>query len=188
MNNEHFFRLVEEICDISQIQIDNIPDVDLYMDQVTTFTDEKLNKLKRNETDSILTKTMINNYTKDKIVPPPVKKKYSKQHMMYLILIYHLKQILSIQDIHQLFSNTLHGHDELLQPIYEAFLSLEKQQYSHFNETVKNQFENLQAFVNKVPEEKKESFSYLLMVMSLIVSANAQKRLAEKLINEYFKR
>lgn len=188
MNKEDFFRIVEEICDISQIRVDNIPDVDLYMDQVTTFTDEKLNKLKRNESDSVLTKTMINNYTKDKILPPSLKKKYSKEHMMYLILIYHLKQILSIQDIYQLFSNTLHGHNELLEPIYEAFLSLENEHYSHFNQTVKTQFENLQDFVKKIPEEKKEGSSYLLMILSLIVSAHAQKRLAEKLIDEYFKR
>ena len=64
------------------IEIEDIPNIDLYMDQVTTFMDKGLAQYKRNEDDKILTKTMINNYTKAKIFPPPIKKRYSRTHLM----------------------------------------------------------------------------------------------------------
>ena len=101
--NEVIERYAAQIRTADVIEIADIPTIDLYMDQVTTFMDKGLARYKRNETDKILTKTMINNYTKAKIFPPPVKKKYSRTHLMLLIMIYHLKAILSIKDIGVLF-------------------------------------------------------------------------------------
>lgn len=79
-----------------------IPDIDLYMDQVTTFMDEHLSFTKRYDEDKILTKTMINNYAKNHLLPPPEKKKYSKDHILLLTFIYYYKNILSINDIQTL--------------------------------------------------------------------------------------
>ena len=67
---------------------DKLPGLELYMDQVTSFIDGQLAGSKRNEDDKLLTKTMINNYTKNDLLPPPVKKKYSKEHLLSLIFIY----------------------------------------------------------------------------------------------------
>ena len=69
------------------------------MDQVTTFMDEQLAASKRYESDKILTKTMINNYAKNNLLPSPDKKKYSKEHVLTLLFIYYFKNILSINDI-----------------------------------------------------------------------------------------
>ena len=84
---------------IDYIKPTEIPNIDLYMDQVTTFMEEHLQSSKRYPDDKILTKTMINNYTKNNLLPPPVKKKYSKEHIYVLTFIYYLKNILSISDI-----------------------------------------------------------------------------------------
>ena len=74
---------------ISYIKTDEIPNIDLYMDQVTTLMDKKLKNASRYPgEDKILTKTMINNYAKNNLLPPPVKKKYSKEHVLILIFIY----------------------------------------------------------------------------------------------------
>ena len=89
---------------IDYINPEDIPNIDLYMDQVTTFVDEQLASLKRFDDDKMLTKTMINNYTKSNLLPPPNKKKYSKNHMLMLIFIYYLKNFLSISDIQDIFS------------------------------------------------------------------------------------
>ena len=83
---------------------EDIPDIGLYMDQVTTLMDTKLAGSKRYPDDKILTKTMINNYTKNKLLPPSDKKKYSREHIFLLIMIYYLKSILSISDIHSLLT------------------------------------------------------------------------------------
>ena len=79
---------------------DDIPGIDLYMDQVTTFMDDRMRHLTRDpETDKILTKTMINNYVKNRVLIPPVRKKYGRDHILLLIFIYYLKNILSLEDI-----------------------------------------------------------------------------------------
>ena len=81
---------------IEYIKPEDIPNIDLYMDQVTTFMDSRLSSTVRNPgEDKILTKTMINNYAKNDLLPPPVKKKYSKEHVLLLIFIYYYKGILS---------------------------------------------------------------------------------------------
>ena len=92
--------LASIINDFPNVHTADIPGIDLYMDQVTTFLQDKLQAFtRRPEDDKLLTKTMINNYVKNKVLIPPVKKKYSRDHMMFLIMIYYLKSFLSIGDI-----------------------------------------------------------------------------------------
>ena len=76
-------------CDIRDYE--KLPDIDLYMDQVLSFINDRTRYLSRNPNeDKLFTKTMINNYAKTKILPPPVKKKYSREHVLMLIFIYYL--------------------------------------------------------------------------------------------------
>ena len=77
--------ILESVSRIDYIKPEDIPNIDLYMDQVTTFMEEQLSSTKRYEDDKILTKTMINNYAKNNLLPPPIKKKYSKEHLLVLI-------------------------------------------------------------------------------------------------------
>lgn len=125
--------LLENIKKISYIQPKELPNIDLYMDQVTTFMDQYLEKTKRYSEDKLLTKTMINNYTKNDLLPSPVKKKYSKDHMVMLIFIYYLKNFLSITDIqsllHPMTELFFDGKGEIsLEEIYEEIYEIEKAQ------------------------------------------------------------
>ncbi len=100
-------RIAEKLDGILQemdyVKVQEIPGIDLYMDQVTTFMEEHLKKTARHpETDKILTKTMINNYAKSDLLLPPVKKKYNTDHMLLLLWIYYFKSFLSIGDIQQI--------------------------------------------------------------------------------------
>ena len=100
MNTKQFLSdILDEFNKIDYVKPEDIPNIDLYMDQVTTFMDSQLATSKRHEDDKILTKTMINNYAKNDLLPPPEKKKYSKEHVLTLIFIYYFKSILSISDI-----------------------------------------------------------------------------------------
>ena len=90
--------ILEELSSLSYVHPGDVPNINLYMDQVTTFMDEQLASTKRYPDDKILTKTMINNYTKNNLLPPPVKKKYSREHLLLLVFIYYFKNILSIKD------------------------------------------------------------------------------------------
>lgn len=109
--------LISSITDsferMKYIDLNDIPDIDLYMDQVTAFLDERLNKSVRTKTDErLMTKTMINNYAKNDVIPPPIKKKYTKEHILVLIIIFYFKSFLQINDI-----------KELLDPITESYFN-----------------------------------------------------------------
>ena len=104
VNTDSMIRnILDRVSRIGYVKPEDIPNIDLYMDQVTTFMEAQLAHSKRYEDDKILTKTMINNYAKNNLLPPPVKKKYSKEHMLMLIFIYYFKSLLSFRDIEELF-------------------------------------------------------------------------------------
>ena len=84
-----------------------LPEIDLYLDQVVNYLEKHLGQYNVNEEDKIITKTMINNYVKLGIMPAPEKKKYSREHIAYLIVICVLKQVYSINDIGKLISLTI---------------------------------------------------------------------------------
>ena len=83
--------------------VEEIPKIDLYMDQVLTFLTERLRRTARkSDADKLLTKTMVNNYVKNKVMIPPVKKKYGRDHILLLMVIYYMKSFLSIDDIRRI--------------------------------------------------------------------------------------
>ena len=95
---------MEKQARLDYIKPDEIPNIELYMDQVTTFMESQLAGTKRTPADKIMTKTMINNYTKNKLLPAPEKKKYSKDHMLMLIFIFYFKSIMSISDLQEILT------------------------------------------------------------------------------------
>lgn len=166
-----------------------IPDIDLYMDQVTTFMDSNLAKSKRNEDDKILTKTMINNYAKNDLLPPPHKKKYSKEHMLVLIFIYYLKNILSISDIQTLLSpltdKYFSADDDLsLEEIYETVFELEEKQFKAMTKDVLQKYSLArEQFTSEDPKDCEflQTFSFICM---LAFDVYVKKQMIEKLIDE----
>lgn len=183
--------LLKEISDQGEIKPTDIPCVDLYMDQVTTLFDDKLKASKRYETDKILTKTMINNYTKDKLLTPIKGKKYNKNQIILLVLIYNLKQTLSINDIGQLLSPLIgtldeNNKSENLDSIYSAFLNLQKKDVEIFMEDSLKKFESIEDELSQFNSSNAELSKLLLTIFMLVDSANLQKRMAERLIDNYF--
>ena len=148
---------------ISLLEKDEIPNIDLYMDQVTTFMEKHLSDTKRSEDDKVLTKTMINNYTKNDLIPPPDKKKYSKEHVLLLTLIYYFKNIMSINDIKKLlapisekyFQNDK-GMD--LTDIYDSIIKLET---PTVGSTTKDMEEKLAIAMNAFNDVPKKDADYL---------------------------
>ena len=190
-NEERLNALMDYVDSLSRINPSDIPNINLYMDQVTTFMDKGLARYKRNETDKILTKTMINNYTKAKIFPPPVKKKYSRTHLMLLIMIYHLKAILSIKDIGVLFHVALAEPDaekqaQQIETIYAGFVALQKSTYAYLANMAENKADD--SFYGKdimLGCEDRE-LRRILLVLGLVIRANTEKQLAEHALDAYF--
>jgi hypothetical protein len=189
-NEKEISALLDNLYLNEDIELKDIPDLDLYMDQIITLFDDKLNHLKRNNEEKIMTKTMINNYTKAKILLPPIKKKYSKKHIILLALIYNLKQTLSINDIKYLFNDVLDNLDNLkdieLEEIYQAFMNIKKLQADKL-------YTGLPEYI-QIMQDNTENFNYdnlnlsqmIIAVLALVNEANMKRRLAEKIIDNFF--
>lgn len=188
-NQETLITLIKEFGDLEGISLSDIPNIDLYMDQVTTFFDDKLDSWKLEHDDKILTKTMINNYAKANILFPPIKKKYSKEHMVLLILIYHLKQSLSLNDIHTILFPIIERKKQKnsnnldLYTLYEQFLEIQNKEIKNFEENFSNIVNNIFDTINLNDEE---DYTILLVtIMNLIISSSIRKAFAEKLIHQF---
>jgi DNA-binding transcriptional MerR regulator len=145
--------------------------------------EDKLEKFKRTEEDKILTKTMINNYTKNEIIPSPKKKKYSKEHMMLLILTYHMKQTLSMGDIHSLLSPISENDD--VETLYKNFLEIQLKEYNEFPKEILKKVDELETQISSHEDESNHLMIYSI-IFFLIIQASMQKKLAETLIDNFF--
>ena len=182
--------ILDELSHLDYIHPGEVPNIDLYMDQVTTFMDEQLASTKRYENDKILTKTMINNYTKNNLLPPPVKKKYSKEHLLLLIFIYYFKSILSIKDIETvlkpLTEKYFHEEGELdLSSVYKEICKLEKQQLEPLKQTVSSAYDNAAASFSEIPDgEDKDILQQFAFLCNLSFDVYLKKMMIERIIDD----
>lgn len=183
--------IMESLDRIHHIEVEDIPNIDLYMDQVTTLMDTKLRGSARNpQEDKILTKTMINNYAKNNLLPPPVKKKYSREHVLMLIFIYYYKGVLSINDIQTvlkpLAEKYFQAEGELnLGTIYEEIFSLEKAEVESLKEDIVKKFELSQTLFEEAKEEDKEILQMFSFIGLLSYDVYIKKLLIEKLVDNF---
>lgn len=184
-------QLIIEITDIEAVEINDIPNIDLYMDQITTFMEDRLYCFKRNPDDKVLTKTMINNYAKAKVFPPPVKKKYTKNHMMLLIIIYHLKSVLSINDITRMLTPIneelkVSEKSEILEIVYTGFVILQKNNTKNVLSEYTGKYQLIEANIKEMGSTNTNEIRMILAVLLLSIQSNTEKRLAEKILDKYF--
>ena len=181
---------LESLDHVDYIRPEEIPNIDLYMDQVTTFMDEHFSSTKRYSEDKILTKTMINNYTKNNLLPPSVKKKYSREHMLLLILIYYFKNILSIKDIETILEPLREKYfaaDSTLQlsDIYREVCEMEKSRIEPMKASVREAYGKAQSSFENVPDaEEKDELQLFTFLCSLSFDVYLKKMMIEKIIDE----
>ena len=190
INTEDLLNSILESLDrIEYIRAEDIPDIDLYMDQVTTFMKSHLKHSTRNPQEhKILTKTRINNYAKNDLLPPPVKKKYSREHVMLLIFIYYYKGILSISDIQQLlrpitakFFNA--AKDYSLEDIYEEAFGLEQDQIDILKADILERFRKSEQTFRDAPQEDLKFLQTFAFICMLSFDVYVKKLLIEKMID-----
>ena len=180
--------MIKEWLRQDYITPEDVPSIELYMDQVTTFMDKQLENTKRFDSDKTLTKTMINNYTKNNLLPPPLKKKYSKEHIFLLIYIYYFKNFLTISDIQKILDPMIEnfckdGSALSMEEIYHKIFDTE---HTYFKTVLENvdAAHNLskRVFQDYDGEEKDylDQFSFLSL---LAYDVYLKKRLMEHIID-----
>ena len=155
---------------------EQIPDIGLYMDQVILLINEYLEIYIKNVNDSkIITPSIINNYVKMGIIPPPVKKKYFRVHLAYLLIVCSLKQSLSISTITKIIPVNI-NNDEV-EKIYSAFSESE---YAVFNSLS----DEVSSALSPIMDEDDSDDAFYNLIMQTALSANAFKLLTEKMTFE----
>ncbi|MCR5847536.1 MAG: DUF1836 domain-containing protein [Lachnospiraceae bacterium] len=184
--------ILSEMGSVLNIKSGEIPNIDLYMDQVLSFLDEKLNYTRRNSAsgdEKIFTKTMINNYAKNDLLPPPVKKKYSKEHMMTLIFIYYFKNFLSINDVQTLVNpitdKYFDGNDDIkLSEIYDSILKIGEERISLLSHDIRDKYEASMKSFKEIEGEDGDYLRLFLLISLLSYDVFIKKMLIEQLIDE----
>lgn len=180
--------ILKEFTELDYVHPEDIPNIDLYVDQVTTFIESQLSSMKRNEDEKILTKTMINNYTKNHVLPSPDKKKYSRDHVLMLILIYYLKSFLSIKDIQILLepvTEKYFGTESELSfyELYEELVALGNGQAKALIKDVVSKYNATQKSFMDAPEEDQEFLRNFGFICMLGFDVYIKKMMIESLID-----
>lgn len=188
MEKKEMSSLVENLALDKNIKLEEIPEIDLYMDQVIQLFENKYNEAKRYEDDKVLTKTMINNYAKGKLLMPIENKKYSKEHLILMSFIYNLKGSLSLSDIKSSLEPIIKGYEENkdypLRQIYMDYLEQSKDDLEVFKKDVINK---VTAINEKVKEDYEKAFEErFLLLCSMINMSNMYRRMGEEIIDEFF--
>lgn len=169
-------RIAREMSQAPQIQPEEIPDLEIYMDQLTTYLDKRLGFYNR-ETDSpFVTRSMVNNYSKAKLLPPPVSKRYSRIHMMVLSLICQLKRLFTIQDLGRLLAPV--AQEPETEGLYRLFLDTQRETFARTPEITEALLGNLGDGEGEEGLREKAA-----LVVQLAVRAQRDLLLAERILD-----
>ncbi len=185
----------------SVTEADEIPGIDLYMDQVLQFLGERLRRTARkSDADKLLTKTMINNYVKNKVMIPPVKKKYGKDHILLLMVIYYMKNFLAIDDIRKIVGPVSEKyarpttksaeqqsgkrHRYSMSDVYTEIFQHVSTNVAGFPAEVEKILDETEGTFITAPEEDREMLRRFNVICQLSADIYLRKLLIEKLLDE----
>ena len=190
INTENLLESIMDSLDrFEHLKTADIPNMDLYMDQVTTLMEKSLKPAARHgDEDKVLTKTMINNYAKNDLLPAPIKKKYSKEHLLLLTFIYYFKNIISMKDIETLLKPITESYfqsegDINIARIYDEVCAFEKERTKLLQKDIELMYNNsMEAFAD-VDVENRDYLQFFSFICSLSLDVYVKQLLIEKLID-----
>ena len=187
-NKELVSSMLRKMTKLNYIKPGDVPGINLYMDQVTTFMEDNLASTKRHDDDKILTKTMINNYAKNKLLPPPEKKRYSREHLLMLIFIYYFKNILSISDIQTLLGPITEKYfksvtEKDMTYIYREVFSMEQSQIRYLEKDLMRRFKSAGEIFEDADPEDKEFLHQFSFICLLSFDVYMKKMIIENMID-----
>ncbi|MBP9997031.1 MAG: DUF1836 domain-containing protein [Lachnospiraceae bacterium] len=183
--------ILASIDRIDFIKSEDIPDIALYMDQVTTLMSEKLKATTRNPgEDKIMTKTMINNYAKSNLIPAPIKKKYTKEQMLLIIIIYYFKNVMSISDIDAVIRPLIDNYygkdgDITIEKIYETLRVNVEGLNSSVKDDVSETYKKALGIFSDVEGKDADALSLFSFITLLSMDVYIKRLLIEKLVDGY---
>jgi|SRR5690625_2296455 len=185
MKNVH--DTIKDIQLDTHLSLDEIPDLDLYMDQVIQLFERKFAVMKRNEEEKVLTKTMINNYAKGKLFFPIQNKRYTKEHVILISMIYQMKGSLSIQDVKQTLDHLnekIVDESVSVQELYKKYIFLLEENHQIFEETVETHMKQSEEQAKQLEDDETAYLEQLLLIASFTMMSNFYRKAAESLVDQ----
>lgn len=189
---EYMKNLIEDFLKNNTLETSDFPDMELYMDQASGFMNKKLAVYKESEKDTVITKTMIGNYVKHNMLPRPENKKYKKDHLIILNLIYYLKSTFQMDEIEKLMKPIIDNYksefdDKIdLSLLYESIAEVQKNERIKMAESAIEDVQNLKKALSHGGFSDDDVIELFTLIVNLSMKADFQKYLAQKLLTEYF--
>ena len=174
-------KLIDWVTEMENYRMPNwndLPDIDLYMDQVITYLEKQLAIFSKNDDEKFITPAMINNYVKNEIIPRPLNKKYTREHMAHLISVLRLKNILSLMDINRLIS--YEKQNKPMDALFDQINSIQDEAFKETTLRVRDSLEKLDSDNSGKDNEERLS----LLALKFALEANANRIAAEKILDE----
>lgn len=191
MRYEYFARnAAEEYVKRGIADGSSFPDMELYIDQMVACLNKELS-LYAEDGEGPITKGMVSNYTKHKMLPGPDGKKYSKDHLYFMLLVFYLKNSLSMDQIQKLMAPVIANYNSEWDDNLELgkIIGLYMQKLRQSQADLPAEIDRLTAEIKKEVEnagEEDDTVELISLIFSLVMRSNAERYLAEKLLEEYF--
>ena len=182
MEKDTLIRIARDAVKDEELSVGEIPAIDLYVDQIINLVSEKLKGGSERYRDRQLTKTMINNYSKDGLITPVKGKKYNKEQIVQILTVYTLKNTLSIGEIKRLLQGAyaMEGFDgDDLAEIYDRYLTLKRENRGY-------SMEILEELTGRYELDVTDERDFMLTVGSLLSLSAFLKNMAQALIDERY--
>ena len=178
MDNLELYEYSKIMSELKLTLWDDLPDFAIYSDQMLQIVSDEISFMQISD-EKLLTKSMVNNYVKWKMMPKPVKKKYEKMHIVYVIVITILKQVLPISKIKEgiQLQVALQGNEKIA---YDSFCEA-------FEESMRKVFVPILEKSSPYILEERE-IKYEKLAISSITTALSNKLLTEKIIETRIKK
>lgn len=189
---EYIKTILDDYVNKGRILPGEFPDMELYMDQAAAFMNKKLEIYQKNENEPVMTKAMISNYVKHDMLPKPNKKKYSREHLAMLTMIFYLKGVLQVQEIESLMKPLIDNYNaefaeqyDLLK-MYGGIEALYSAQRGDIAGEVHQDIDDIKKFLSKYENADDDTAELFMLICLLSMKADAQRYVVQKLMNEYF--
>lgn len=168
----------------------SVPDIDLYIDQMVSCLNSELSLYAKNG-EGPITKGIVSNYTKHKMIPGPEGKRYTKDHCIFMLLVYYLKGCFSMDQVQRLMKPILSNYDSAwddnvdMQAYYKEILAAVRKSEENFTEQLQERIlENKKFLADRGSDD--DISELILLITMLIMRSNEERYMAEKLLDEYF--
>lgn len=190
IDSDYIKKIAEEISESNMIGYDDLPKYDLFLSQVIDFLNDKF-------TEDKYTNNIVQNYIKSEVITKPEdgkKRGYTKLHLVQLILLSYMRPVLTTEEIRKVFTmafNEINDRDDDIiswEEAYKVFAENQSKSYEDFLGTSNFTDEKLEKIICELKLNKKDEnrIKTFLVVMSLIAQASAIKKLAQKIVDEYY--